>query len=115
MKRSGRLAETLLAHDPACYDAYLAIGVENYILSLNPAPVRWLLELYGAQTDQKIGIEKRQLTADRGHYLEPYARVLLAVAALREHDQQRAKQLLQGLVQEFPQNQLYARELARIQ
>lgn len=115
MKRSGRLAETLLAHDPSCYDAYLAIGVENYILSLNPAPVRWLLELYGAQTDQRTGIEKLQLTAARGHYLEPYARVLLAVAALREHDQQRAKQLLQGLVQEFPQNQLYARELARIQ
>lgn len=115
MKRSGRLAETLLARDPSCYDAYLAIGVENYILSLNPAPVRWLLELYGAQTDQRTGIEKLQLTAARGHYLEPYARVLLAVAALREHDQQRAKQLLQGLVREFPQNQLYATELARIQ
>lgn len=115
MKRSGRLAETLLAHDPSCYDAYLAIGVENYILSLNPAPVRWLLELYGAQTDQRTGIEKLRLTALRGHYLEPYARVLLAVAALREHDQPRAKQLLQGLVREFPRNQLYARELARIQ
>ena len=115
MKRSGRLAETLLAHDPSCYDAYLAIGVENYILSLNPAPVRWLLELYGAQTDQQTGIEKLQLTAARGHYLEPYARVLLAVAALRAHDRSQAKRLLQGLVREFPQNQLYARELARLQ
>jgi hypothetical protein len=115
MKRSGQLAATLLAHDPSCYDAYLAIGVENYILSLNPAPVRWLLELYGAQTDRRTGIEKLQLTAAKGHYLEPYARVLLAVAALREHDKLWAKQLLQGLVQEFPQNQLYARELARLQ
>lgn len=94
MKRSGRLAERLLAHDPACYDAYLAIGVENYILSLNPAPVRWLLDIYGAEADQRTGIEKLQLTAGHGHYLEPYARVLLAVAALRERDQAKAKELL---------------------
>jgi hypothetical protein len=114
LKRSGQLAEALLAADPSCYDAYLAIGVENYILSLNPAPVRWLLELYGAETDQRTGIAKLQLTAAKGHYLEPYARVLLAVAALRAHDNNRAKALLRGLVQEFPRNRLYARELARI-
>jgi hypothetical protein len=41
--------------------------------------------------------------------------VLLAVAALRANDRQRARELLQGLVQEFPKNQLYARELARLQ
>jgi len=114
MKRSGRLAEKLLAHDPECYDAYLAIGVENYILSLNPAPVRWLLDIYGAETDQRTGIDKLQLTAAHGHYLEPYARVLLAVAALRERDQAQARLLLRGLVREFPHNQLYAKELARI-
>ena len=114
MKRSGQLAEALLAADPSCYDAYLAIGVENYILSLNPAPVRWLLQLYGAQTDPRAGIAKLELTATKGHYLEPFARVLLAVAALREHDAGRARDLLRGLVQEFPRNQLYARELARI-
>jgi hypothetical protein len=114
MKRSGHLAEALLAADPSCYDAYLAIGIENYILSLNPAPVRWLLQLYGAQTDPRAGIAKLELTAAKGHYLEPFARVLLAVAALRAHDEDRARNLLRGLVQEFPQNRLYARELARI-
>jgi hypothetical protein len=112
---SGSLAQTLLTYYPSCYDAYLAIGVENYVLSLNPAPVRWLVDLYGAETDQRAGIEKLKLTAARGHYLEPYARVSLAVAALRASDRQHARELLQGLVQEFPQNQLYARELARLQ
>jgi hypothetical protein len=34
---------------------------------------------------------------------------------LRGHDRDRAKQLLQGLVRQFPHNQLYARELARLQ
>ena len=83
-KRAGLAAEKLLAVDPACYDAYLAIGVENYILGLNPAPVRWLLRLYGAETDKESGIQKLQLTATKGHYLLPFARLLLAVAALRD-------------------------------
>ena len=114
-KRAGLAAQQLLAIDPNCYDAYLAIGVENYILGLNPAPVRWLLRLYGAQTDKDSGIQKLQLTAEKGHYLLPFARLLLAVAALRESNPHQAKELLQNLVQEFPNNQLYRRELSRLQ
>jgi hypothetical protein len=114
-KRAGLEAEKLLAIDSTCYDAYLAIGVENYILGLNPAPVRWLLRLYGAQTDKEAGIQKLRLTATEGHYLLPFARLLLAVAALRDNNRTQAKALLQDLAQEFPNNQLYRRELARLQ
>jgi hypothetical protein len=114
-KRAGQEAEKLLAVDPTCYDAYLAIGVENYILGLKPAPVRWLLRVYGAETDKEVGIRKLQLTAAKGHYLLPFARLLLAVAALRDKNRDHAKELLQNLTQEFPNNQLYKRELARLQ
>src|ERR1700740_2613815 len=84
IKSSRALAEKLLAQDPSYYDAYLAIGVENYLLSINPAPVRWLLRLGGARTDKHEGLAKLRLTAEKGRYLAPYARVLLAVAALRD-------------------------------
>jgi hypothetical protein len=114
-KRAGLMAEQLLAADPSCYDAYLAVGVENYILGLKPAPVRWLLRLYGAQTDKKLGIQKLELTAEKGHYLLPFARLLLAVAALRDKNRNRARELLQNLAQEFPNNELYRRELSRLQ
>ena len=114
-KRAGLAAEKLLAADPDCYDAYLAIGVENYILGLKPAPVRWLLQLYGAETDKQMGIRKLQLTATNGHYLQPLARLLLAVAALRDKNRERAKDLLRNLAQEFPNNRLYRRELSRLQ
>jgi len=114
-KRAGLAAKKLLAVDPTCYDAYLAIGVENYILGLKPAPVRWLLQLYGAETDKELGVQKLQLTATKGHYLLPFARLLLAVAALRDKNRNQAKELLQNLAQEFPNNQLYRRELSRLQ
>jgi len=114
IKNSRALAEKLLSQDPSCYDAYLAIGVENYLLSVNPAPVRWFLRLTGARTDKAEGLAKLRLTAQRGHYLAPYARLLLAVAALRDHDRGQARSLLSGLADEFPRNPLYRRELARI-
>jgi len=115
IKSARALAQKLLSEDPSYYDAYLAIGIENYLLGINPAPVRWLLRLSGAQTDKGDGIAKLRLTAEKGHYLAPYARLLLAVAALRDHDRTQACRLLAGLAAEFPQNPLYRKELARLQ
>jgi hypothetical protein len=115
IKSAGVLAEKLLAVDPNCYDAYLAVGIENYMLGLNPAPVRWVMRAYGAETDKDQGIQKLKLTAEKGHYLSPYARLMLAVAALRDKNKAEARQLLEGLSREFPNNALYSRELSRIQ
>lgn len=113
--KSGRLlAQQLVAADPAYYDAYLAIGVENYLLSQKIAPLRWLLRLNGAQTDKEQGIRNLRLTAEKGHYLLPYARLLLAVAALRDDDRERAAAILRDLAREFPKNRLYAQELSKI-
>lgn len=115
MKTSRAIAQKLLALDPTCYDAYLAVGVENYLLGSNPAPVRWILRMTGSETDKQEGIQRLRFTADKGRYLAPFARLLLAVAALRDKDQQAARTLLAGLAKEFPGNQLYITELARIQ
>jgi hypothetical protein len=114
MKTSRGIAMNLLQVDPTCYDAYLAIGAENYLLGINPAPVRWILRMTGAETDKEEGLQRLRLTAAKGHYLAPFARLLLAVAALRDKDRNTARTLLAGLSTEFPQNQLYAKELARI-
>ncbi len=115
IKNSRETAEKLLAIAPDYYDAYLAIGVENYMLSLKAAPVRWLLSLGGAQVDRERGIQDLRLTAEKGHYLSPYARLLLAVAAMRNKDRAQARDLLAALVHDFPHNKLYSEELARLQ
>jgi len=115
MKISRVTAQQLLAVDPTCYDAFLAVGVENYLLGTTPAPVRWVLRMTGSQTDKEEGIKRLRLTANRGYYLAPFARLLLAVAALRDNDKNTARVLLAGLATEFPRNRLYSKELARIQ
>jgi len=113
--KAGRAtAEKLLSIEPSYYDAYLAIGVENYLLSLKAAPVRWFLQLNGAETDHDRGIQNLRLTAEKGHYLSPYARLLLAVAALRGKDRLKAVEILGELAREFPRNRLYSEELNRL-
>ena len=114
VKTSRLIAEKLLAIDPSYYDAHLAVGVENYMLSLKPAPVRWFLQLAGAQADRALGIGQLSITAEKGHLLKPYARLLLAVDALRRKDTAKAREILNDLSRQFPHNRLYAEELARL-
>lgn len=113
-KQASSYSQQALALEPTLYDAYLATGVENYMLSLKSAPVRWILNLTGAMTDREEGIRLLRLTAAKGHYLAPFARMMLAVAALRDNRKQEAKDILAALAKEFPQNTLYRFELERI-
>jgi hypothetical protein len=113
-KRATALSRQTLAINPTLYDAYLAAGVENYMLSLKWAPLRWLLNWTGAGTDKAEGLRLLNVTAEKGHYLAPFARMMLAVAALRDGRPQQAKDILTSLAQEFPRNSLYVRERDRI-
>lgn len=114
MKTARLGAERLLAADPGYSDAWVPVGVENYMLSVKPAPVRWLLRLAGGETDRALGIQKLKLAAEKGHYLAPFAQLLLAVASLRDKDVGHARDLLEKLMQEYPNNPLYVQELARM-
>jgi hypothetical protein len=114
MKAGRQLAEKLLARNPNHADAWLAVGTENYMLSIKPAPLRFVLRLTGAQTDRDAGVAKLKLTAANGRFLAPFARMMLAVAALRENKRDEAAELLRGLAREYPRNPLYSQELARL-
>lgn len=113
-KDATKWAEQLLAVDPTCYDAYLATGISKYLIGNMAAPVRWILRLGGVSGNKKAGIAELQLAADRGRYLGPFARILLAIAYVREKDKPRARQLLASLRDQFPHNPLFAREIARL-
>ncbi len=113
-KESRVFAERLIQAKPEAADAYLGLGVENYLLSLKPAPLRVLLRVTGSNVDREKGLQQLGETALHGHYLEPFAKLLLAVAALRDHNPARAREILGELHRRFPDNELYTREMDRI-
>jgi hypothetical protein len=113
-KEATAWAGQLLATDPTCYDAHLATGISRYIIGSMAAPVRWILHLGGISGDKREGIAELRTTAAKGQLLAPFARILLAIAYVREKDVPEARALLASLQKDFPNNPLFERELARL-
>jgi hypothetical protein len=107
-------ARQLLAICGDCYDAYIATGISRYLIGSLSAPTRWILRMGGFSGDKQQGMAELRLVSERGHYLAPYARILLAVAESREKNFTGARQLLSQLRDEFPGNPLFTQELARL-
>lgn len=108
-------AKRLLKVQPGAADGLLALGAANYILGSLPGGKRFFLLFTGVHGDKKQGLEQLAVVAENGHYLRPYAKLLLALASLREKQTDKARTLLAELNAEFPANPLFARELDRLQ
>jgi hypothetical protein len=114
-KEASAWAQQLLAVCSDCYDAQLAMGLSKYIIGSMAAPVRWLMRMDGLPADKRGGIADLQLTAEHGHYLAPFARILLAIAYVRDKDKARALEMLSALRVQFPGNTLFPREIVRLE
>jgi hypothetical protein len=94
-------ARQLLAICGDCYDAHIATGISRYLIGSMAAPLRWILRRGGFSGDKRQGMAELRLVSERGHYLAPYARILLAIAEIREKNFTSARQLLCQLRDEF--------------
>jgi hypothetical protein len=108
-------ARALLALDPHAADAYVALGAGHYIIGCLPSFKRAFLWFGGVHGDRERGMEEMQKAASDGHYLQPFAKILLALAYRREHRPDRARVLLAELTEQFPTNPRFAYELSLIQ
>ncbi len=113
-KEAAQWASRLIAVAPGCGDAYLATGISQYIVGSLAAPVRWILRLGGYSGDKGEGLREVQRAAEHGRYLAPFARILLAIAFLRDGDVSRARATLAGLARDFPSNPLFASEIQHL-
>jgi hypothetical protein len=112
IRRSESYANELLAIHPDSADAYLALGAANYIIGSLPIHKRAFLWLGGIRGDRQLGVSQLAIAADRGDYLRPFAKILLALIELRERQPWKARAQFTELAAEFPQNQLFVHELA---
>jgi hypothetical protein len=112
MRHAEAEANAVLAIDPNEQDANVALGMSNYVIGSLPSYKRAFLWFGGLHGDRNRGMEQMQSAAEHGHYLQPFAKVMLALAYEREHKPERAKELLAELATQFPDNPVFARELA---
>jgi len=114
MKEANEHAKLLLAQRPDADDAWVAPGSADYIIGCLSGGVRMVLLFGGIHGDKKLGMELVGKTAEKGRYLEPFAKVLLALAARREKQDALAQRLLHELTEEFPDSPLFAAEYAKV-
>jgi tetratricopeptide (TPR) repeat protein len=114
IRDADKFAQKLLALNPDAADAYLTLGAANYIIGSLPALKRFYLKFKGIDGDKRVGIQQLEIAATRGRYLRPFAKILLAMAALREKKFALARIQLAELVAEFPENALFVSELAKL-
>lgn len=114
IREADKYSKKLLAVAPDAADAYLGLGMANYFIGSLPGAKKFFLSFAGIHGDKKAGIQQLEIAADHGHYLRPFAKILLALAALREKKPEVARAQLKELVAEFPENPLFALELGEL-
>ncbi len=113
LKEANEHARQLLAQQPDANDAYVALGAANYIIGSLSGGARFMLRFGGIHGDKKLGMEQLGKTIENGRYLQPFAKILLALAARREKQNPLAQKLFHELSEEFPESALYAAEYAK--
>ena len=114
IKEANATAEKLLAQEPDAADAWLALGAAHYIIGSLSGPKRFFLRFDGIHGSRKAGMEELGRAASNGRYLKPFAKIMLALAARREKQDDLARNLLRELNQEFPESPLFAAEYSRM-
>jgi hypothetical protein len=113
LKEANANAEVLLKAHPEAYDAYVAPGVAYYVIGSLSSSARFVLWFGGIHGDKQLGMSQVQKTAENGHYLKPFAQILLALSARREKEDALAQKNLKALTEEFPGNVVYDTEYAK--
>jgi hypothetical protein len=113
-KRSNGYAQQLLKMDPPCYDAYMTAGLSEYMVGSLPFFVRWFVRFDNVQGSKEQGVKNLELVAKDGHYLKPFAKILLGIIDLREKRPRETEKLLEDLAHDYPSNPLFRRELAKL-
>jgi hypothetical protein len=113
-KKSHIWAKKLLELNPPVVDAYMTFGTAEYIVGSLPFFLRWFVHMDSVEGSKTKGIEELMLVAQKGKYCGPFARMLLAVIALREKRPEEAERLLAGLAKDYPDNLLVRKELVRV-
>ena len=114
VKKGAVYAQRLLKLNPNYYDAYLTTGMTEYVIGSLPFFVRWFIKVENINGSKEQGIKTVELVARQGRYLKPFAKILLAVANLREKKPRVAEELLFELARDYPENPLFKKELSQL-
>jgi len=107
-----QLQKKVVKLDPEYTDAYLSIGLYEYVIDSLPWVWRTLARLAGLTGSKQKGIEHLEMVAERGKYAADDARVLLMGIYSRENKPEKSLDIISSLASRYPRNYLFGLERA---
>src|SRR5262249_32092400 len=104
----------LLKIDPAYVDAYLVVGMNNYVVGSLPWYIKALAALGGRHGDRVEGLRQIKQVTEQGNYAREDAKLMLAVLYQREKMYAPALSLYQAMARSYPRNYLLQYEVATL-
>jgi tetratricopeptide (TPR) repeat protein len=103
----------LIEEDPNYYDAYLTVGIYEYIVGSIPWYLKWMVFVIGAHGNKKDGLEHLALASGKGQYIKNEANLVEMVLDVREHKYKEALASARFLADRFPRNFLFPLNIAQ--
>ncbi len=104
----------VLKINPNFVDAWLVVGVNDYVVGVLPWYLKMLASLAGYRGNRAQGIEEVKRVIEPGSLAREDAKFILAILYRRQKMYPEALQVLQSLAESYPRNFLLQREVAEI-
>jgi tetratricopeptide (TPR) repeat protein len=104
----------IVMEQPDYYDAYVTLGLYEYVVAKLPWYVKWIAQIAGYKGTEERSFKYLRTAATRSRFASVNARHLLVVLCLREKLYDEALQNAQFLHSRYPRNFLLHLNVARI-
>jgi tetratricopeptide (TPR) repeat protein len=109
---SVQIQRQVIKLDPEYIDAYLSIGLYEFVIDSLPLGWKFLARLAGLKGSKKKGIEHLELVTRRGKYAVDDARVVLIGLYSKQNQPEKSVELITQLATKYPRNYLFGVERA---
>ncbi len=113
-KKARKLHAEILSIDPSFVDAYLVLGMYDYIVGSLPWYMKVVASLVGYSGSRKRGIAEVERVSREGNWSREDARSYLGILYYREERYPEALAVLRSLAQSYPRNYVVDQEIARV-
>ena len=102
VKDGNRCLSYVVEKNPVYYDAYLGLGIYNYMMGLIPRKLRFLISILGFSGDIEEGKKQLKLASEKGTYTNTEAKFYLTLLAWREEHYDEAEDYSNQLITLYP-------------
>jgi tetratricopeptide (TPR) repeat protein len=108
------LSRQLIEENPNYYDAYLTVGIYEYIVGSIPWYLKWMVFVIGIRGNKQDGMEHLTLASEKGQYIRNEAQLVSMVLNVREHRYAEAMEIARSLNSRYPRSFLFPLNVAQI-